>query len=58
VTAKARCREGGAQAEEYHQDYTRLNPDQPYIVQCSLPKVRKVRELFKDRLKPSTQPSK
>ncbi len=31
-------------AEDYHQDYARLNPDQPYIQSVSLPKVCKVRE--------------
>jgi methionine-S-sulfoxide reductase len=31
-------------AEDYHQDYARLNPDQPYIQAVSLPKVCKVRE--------------
>ena len=31
-------------AESYHQDYARLNPDQPYIQYQSLPKVCKVRE--------------
>jgi methionine-S-sulfoxide reductase len=31
-------------AEAYHQDYARLNPDQPYVQYQSLPKVCKVRE--------------
>ncbi len=31
-------------AEEYHQDYARLNPDQPYIQSVSTPKACKVRE--------------
>lgn len=31
-------------AEEYHQDYARLNPNQPYIQSVSVPKVCKVRE--------------
>jgi methionine-S-sulfoxide reductase len=30
-------------AEDYHQDYARLNPEQPYIQAVSLPKVCKVR---------------
>src|SRR5262245_32590425 len=30
-------------AEDYHQDYARLNPDQPYIQGVSMPKVCKVR---------------
>ena len=31
-------------AEDYHQDYARLNPDQSYIQAVSMPKVCKVRE--------------
>ena len=31
-------------AEDYHQDYARQNPDQPYIQAVSMPKVCKVRE--------------
>jgi methionine-S-sulfoxide reductase len=31
-------------AEDYHQDYARLNPDQPYIQAVSVPKACKVRE--------------
>jgi methionine-S-sulfoxide reductase len=31
-------------AEDYHQDYARQNPGQPYIQAVSLPKVCKVRE--------------
>ncbi len=39
-------------AEEYHQDYERRNPFQPYILSVSKPKVDKVKAKFKDRLKP------
>ncbi|MEM1422761.1 MAG: peptide-methionine (S)-S-oxide reductase MsrA, partial [Planctomycetota bacterium] len=38
-------------AEEYHQDYARLNPDQPYIRGVSAPKAEKARKLFPDLLK-------
>src|SRR6185436_11578834 len=31
-------------AEDYHQDYARLNPGQPYIQAVSIPKACKVRE--------------
>jgi methionine-S-sulfoxide reductase len=31
-------------AEDYHQDYARLNPDQPYIQAAAIPKVCRVRE--------------
>jgi methionine-S-sulfoxide reductase len=31
-------------AEDYHQDYARLNPNQPYIQSVSIPKVCKVRD--------------
>jgi len=38
-------------AEEYHQDYARINPDQPYIRAAAAPKVEKLRQYFGDRLK-------
>ena len=38
-------------AEDYHQDYVTLNPSQPYIRACALPKMEKVRKEFKDWLK-------
>jgi peptide methionine sulfoxide reductase MsrA len=38
-------------AEDYHQDYVTNNPNQSYVQACSLPKVHKVREAFKDWLK-------
>jgi peptide-methionine (S)-S-oxide reductase len=38
-------------AEDYHQDYARQNPDQPYIAAVALPKVDKLRAYFADRLK-------
>jgi methionine-S-sulfoxide reductase len=39
-------------AEDYHQDYARLNPDQPYIQAVSVPKVCKVREKHAGLLRP------
>jgi peptide methionine sulfoxide reductase msrA/msrB len=38
-------------AEAYHQNYVCLNPNQPYIRSVALPKVEKVRQKFRDRLK-------
>lgn len=38
-------------AEDYHQDYAARNPGQPYILFVSNPKVEKLRENFKERLK-------
>jgi len=38
-------------AEDYHQNYAALNPNQPYIAGVSAPKVSKLRENFSDRLK-------
>ena len=35
-------------AEDYHQDYMTLNPDQPYIVRNDLPKVENLKRLFPD----------
>ena len=38
-------------AEEYHENYFRLNPEQPYCQAMIDPKVRKFRKAFQDRLK-------
>lgn len=47
------------EAEAYHQNYACQNPNNPYIAHIALPKVQKVREKFKDKLKPAaTQPAK
>jgi len=43
-------------AEAYHQDYVTHHPDNPYIQQFALPKLRKVREKFKDQVKPESNP--
>jgi peptide-methionine (S)-S-oxide reductase len=43
-------------AEQYHQDYVKLHPDQPYIVQTALPKVEKVCKLFPDQIKNLPEP--
>lgn len=40
------------EAEPYHADYARRNPDSPYIRAVAAPKVRKLRAHFADRLKP------
>jgi peptide methionine sulfoxide reductase msrA/msrB len=39
-------------AETYHQDYVACNLQQPYVRAVALPKVAKVREKFKDLVKP------
>jgi len=39
------------EAEQYHQNYVCENPYQPYILGVAMPKVEKVRKLFKDDLK-------
>ena len=36
-------------AEDYHQDYLTLNPDQLYIVYNDLPKIEDLKRLFPDR---------
>lgn len=38
-------------AEEYHQDFVRNNPDQPYVRAVSKPKADKARKLFPELLK-------
>ncbi|MEM7228402.1 MAG: bifunctional methionine sulfoxide reductase B/A protein [Planctomycetota bacterium] len=39
------------EAERYHQNYVCDNPNQGYVRVVAMPKVEKVRKLFKDRLK-------
>ncbi|MFC7205416.1 peptide-methionine (S)-S-oxide reductase MsrA [Haloferax namakaokahaiae] len=41
------------EAEDYHQDYFEKNPNQPYCVINVTPKIKKVREKFADKTKPS-----
>jgi peptide-methionine (S)-S-oxide reductase len=36
-------------AEEYHQDYFRKNPNQPYCLAVALPKVEKVKQILKHK---------
>ena len=40
------------EAEAYHQNYYRENPNQPYCAAVISPKVSKLRAKFRDRLKP------
>jgi peptide-methionine (S)-S-oxide reductase len=40
-------------AEEYHQDYYRRNPNDPYVVSVTRPKVKKFEKQFAAKLKPS-----
>lgn len=42
-------------AEKYHQDYARLNPGQPYIVQQALGKITKAKKFA--AAQPATQPT-
>ncbi len=41
-------------AENYHQDYEKLNPQNPYVRQVSIPRLNKFKEKFKHVLKNST----
>jgi peptide-methionine (S)-S-oxide reductase len=38
-------------AEAYHQDFVAANPNQGYVRACALPKMEKVRKMYKDWLK-------
>jgi len=38
-------------AEDYHQDYEKNHPENPYIQSVSKPKIERVAEAFQDRLK-------
>jgi len=42
-------------AEDYHQEYFRLNPHQPYCMAVIDPKVRKFRKEFQHKLKEAAQ---
>lgn len=42
-------------AEDYHQNYVACNLGNPYVRGVALPKVKKVREEFKDKLKPEAK---
>ena len=44
-------------AEQYHQDYARENPLQPYIQRYALPKAAKAREKFGKAAAPTTAPT-
>jgi peptide-methionine (S)-S-oxide reductase len=39
------------QAEDYHQDYLRFHPDQPYIIYHDLPKLEQLRKQFPELYK-------
>ena len=41
------------EAEEYHQNYYRQNPDQPYCFMVVDPKVKKFREMYQVMLNPA-----
>ena len=38
-------------AEEYHQDYEKNNPDDPYVKQVSIPRLKKFKRLYPELLK-------
>lgn len=42
-------------AEDYHQDYCRINPGDPYVKNVSLPKFEKFKNSFEDKLKAGHQ---
>ena len=44
-------------AENYHQNYCKLHPNQPYIQSVSLPKVEKLRKAMKGKLKSEGKPN-
>jgi peptide-methionine (S)-S-oxide reductase len=51
IVTKVEPLNGFYEAEAYHQDYARRNPDQPYVAAVALPKVDKVRKYFGARLR-------
>ncbi|WP_245701848.1 peptide-methionine (S)-S-oxide reductase MsrA [Roseivirga misakiensis] len=38
-------------AEDYHQDYYELNPGNPYIINVAIPKVKKLKKYFPEKVK-------
>lgn len=42
-------------AEDYHQDYERKNPNQPYVRAVSIPRLNKFKASYPDLLKPSAK---
>jgi len=44
-------------AEDYHQNYFELNPQQPYCAAYVRPKVEKLEKVFRDKLKAPAKPS-
>jgi peptide methionine sulfoxide reductase msrA/msrB len=46
---------GFYRAEAHHQNYVACNPQNPYVRAVALPKVEKVREKFKDLVKPEAK---
>ncbi len=38
-------------AEEYHQNYERLNPNNPYVRQVSIPRLRRFQKTYPELLK-------
>ncbi len=42
-------------AEDYHQDYYEIHPENPYVQSVSKPKVEKFMKEFKEKLKPEFQ---
>jgi peptide-methionine (S)-S-oxide reductase len=51
IVTKLEPLEAFYEAEEYHQDYVRENPDQPYVRAHAIPKVEKLRKRFPGMLK-------
>jgi peptide-methionine (S)-S-oxide reductase len=42
------------EAEAYHQDYVKLNPNQPYVKGVSVPRYNKFKKTYKGKLKPKS----
>ena len=40
-------------AEEYHQNYERLNPEDPYVINVSIPRINRFKKLYPELLKES-----
>jgi peptide-methionine (S)-S-oxide reductase len=54
VTTVEPMPQGFFPAEEYHQNYVKNHPDQPYVKAWSIPKLQKLRAAFPDLIKPDS----
>jgi peptide-methionine (S)-S-oxide reductase len=55
IATKVGALKGFYPAEDYHQDYATLHPDNLYIVYNDLPKIENLKRIFPDRYRPTPE---